>query len=379
MSQIKSSLGTTVGKFLPFLRSRRSELQTSGYRTDQEIIPNLDLELLLMGGGGAGGSTTLGYRGGGGGSGAGVYFSVLRVFSSTESSGGKTMNVSIGNGATGKTQGAPEISASGGGSSLSGVVSASAPGGGGGRGLYPGGSYGSGGAGGSGGGSDSPGGNLPGASGSGGSVPSAPAGSTYQLLGNPAGNITPTNYGNSGGGGATQPGTPGTQGPGNPSPGWGAPGGNGILLPGFVGNLIGLPALNPLSGGFGGGGGSGGYNANGGGNDPGNPYSTGDYNGGIYGGGIGSSPTGAQTPGVDYTGGGGGGCGPGTSGNGGKGVCTFRFLNSPPNAPSAFVRYTVSAGPEPNLATPTTGLNPGNGYTYVTFIGPGSVTFTKLR
>jgi loricrin len=373
MSPIKSTFASTVGKLIPFLRSRQSELDTSGLRTDLEIIPNLDLELLLMGGGGAGGSTTLGYRGGGGGSGAGVYFSTLRVFNGTDIVSSKTINVIIGNGATGKTQGPPEISASGGSSALSGLVSAGAPGGGGGRGLYPGGSYGIGGAGGSGGGSDSPGNDYPGATGSGGSVPSAPAGSVYQLLGNPAGDITLTNYGNTGGGGATQPGSPGTQGPANPSPGWGAPGGNGILLPGFVGNLIGLPALDPLAGGFGGGGGSGSSNAGGGGNDPGNPYSTGDYNGGLYGGGIGSSPTVTQTPGVDYTGGGGGGCGPGTSGNGGKGICTFRFASYP------FFRYTVTAGPGPNLATPTSGLQPGNGYTYFTFIGPGSVTFTKIK
>lgn len=373
MSPIKSTFASTVGKLIPFLRSRQSELDTSGLRTDVEFIPDLDLELLLMGGGGAGGATTLGYRGGGGGSGAGVYFSVLKVFSGTESSSSRTMNVSIGNGATGKSQGAPEISASGGSSSLSGFVSASAPGGGGGRGFYPGGSYGSGGGGGSGGGHETPGTTLPGAPGSGGSVPSAPTGSVYQLLGKPGGDITPTNYGNSGGGGATQPGTPGTQGPGNPSPGWGAPGGNGILLPGFVGSLIGLPALDPLAGGFGGGGGSGGYNANGGGNDPGNPYSTGNYNGGIYGGGIGNSPNVTQTPGVDYTGGGGGGCGPGTSGNGGKGICTFRFAYNP------LSRYSITAGPAPNLATPTSGLQPGNGYAYITFIGPGSVTFTKLK
>jgi hypothetical protein len=97
-------------------------------------------------------------------------------------------------------------------------------------------------------------------------------------------------------------------------------GGNGEQFPQFIGPLIGVPALNPLSGYYGGGGGSGYESQN-------------STPGGAGGGGHGASryaPNGiVSTPGVQYSGGGGGG----TSTNGttpakpgGQGIVVIRYL-----------------------------------------------------
>ena len=81
-------------------------------------------------------------------------------------------------------------------------------------------------------------------------------------------------------------------------------GGNGQPFPGFTGPLIGVPALNPLGGVYGGGGGSS-VGSDGGYNPPIAPAGTGGPGGGGTGGGAGAGDEGAS--GVQYSGGGGGG------------------------------------------------------------------------
>lgn len=124
--------------------------------------------------------------------------------------------------------------------------------------------------------------------------------------------------GNGGGGGGTSQagGDNGKQGTGG---GQGASGGDGTTFSAFTGNLIGVPALNPLSGVWGGGGGGGTYNG-GPGQGPG-----GDGGGGS----AGPYPEGHGVPGTANSGGGGGGStGDGNAspgGTGGDGIVVIRY------------------------------------------------------
>jgi hypothetical protein len=122
---------------------------------------------------------------------------------------------------------------------------------------------------------------------------------------------------NGGGGGAGEAGWPGGGG-GSSGNGSGA-GGNGLQFPQFTGTLIGVPALNPLSGYFAGGGGSG-SRSNGGGGGVGS--------GGFGGGGTGNN-SGGGGAGVTNSGGGGGGPSgvpaPTTDSTGGPGIVVIRY------------------------------------------------------
>ena len=182
---------------------------------------------------------------------------------------------------------------------------------------------------------------APGGSGGGGARTNTPGGTGTQPTQNPGfSNGTINQYGNpggasaagfypgggaggGGGGGASQAGTP------SPGPGSGSDGGDGVLIapgspqPGFYGPIIGVPALAPLNGYFGGGGG--------GGNDG---YIS---PGGLGGGGDGGRgapnfpPNITGGAGVTNSGGGAGGCGsgPGTTGSGqagGPGIVVIRYI-----------------------------------------------------
>jgi len=126
-----------------------------------------------------------------------------------------------------------------------------------------------------------------------------------------------TNYG--GNGGAAGPGNPGDSaggggigGNGAPSPDGGA-GGAGLQFSQFAGPIIGIPALSPLNGFFGGGGGGQTLSVSL------RPASAGG--GGLY---PGLTPT-AQFNGFEFTGGGGASGGPLGVGNGGKGIVLVRY------------------------------------------------------
>ena len=325
-------------------------------------------EIFLLAGGGGGAGTPAGYAGGGGGSGGAVYFSEYKINST------RTLSITVGGGGA---------AGSGGGRAPNGTPSTvtdptgpyviTADGGGGGNGYSP---YQIGASGGSGGGSETPGGDYPGAIGTQGSVSGSPAGSSYILYGQPGGPITPTNYGCSGGGGLGAAGSTPVLGAGGPYPEQyrGAPGGIGITLSQFEGPLIGITPLSPYSGRYGGGGGAGtvGTDPNVyGGNSPSNPL---PGNASPYGGGIGGKYNGITgTSGVQYLGGGGGGgCpyqsspNPATGASGGAGICVFRYPTS----------LSVTTSASGSIATPPSGLNPGNGYIYHTFTGSGSLTVT---
>lgn len=138
-----------------------------------------------------------------------------------------------------------------------------------------------------------------------------------------------TNYGNSGGSGYGNPnynsgggGGAGANGTNGTAPAAG-PGGNGVQFPAFTGPLIGVPALAPLNGYFGGGGGGGQH-----------PFVEPIGTGGLGGGGnSGSGPGVPGSPGTANSGGGGGGAftdGGGSQvfsgGSGGSGIVVIRYL-----------------------------------------------------
>lgn len=178
--------------------------------------------------------------------------------------------------------------------------------------------------------------NIPGTAG----TPSTAFGKTATGGGHPNYNYSAVNDGGSGGstgynisagtgnaGGNDPLANPVSEGnPGGPGGGGGAGdagqptrGGNGLQFPQFTGPLIGVPALAPLSGYYGGGGGSGFESLN-------------STPGGLGGGGHGASRYPANgvvsTPGVQYSGGGGGGSS--TSGTtsakpGGQGIVIIRY------------------------------------------------------
>ena len=138
----------------------------------------------------------------------------------------------------------------------------------------------------------------------------------YLQYGNDGGNTTNaiTPYHGSGGGGAGGVGGGGNSG----GPGLG---GDGRQFSQFIGPIIGVPALNPLSGFFAGGGGGGAWGP------LNNPKAGGN------GGGPGGATNTSGTVGTQYTGSGGGGGGggnpspAGSGGNGGAGIVVIRYLS----------------------------------------------------
>jgi len=241
-------------------------------------------EVFLIGGGGGGGSTP-GQTGGGGGGGSGGYF--YGSFPITPGS----YPVGVGTSGVKNT--------TGGDSTFFTYFTAKGGGGGGFQGTA----------------------GKPGGSGGGG------AGATPDAKGNGIQPATPSTFpeiarGGSGAGPGDIPltsggGGGGAAGGGN-SASFSGTGGPGVQFPQFSGPLIGIPALAPLSGYYGGGGG--------GGRGPSGPSGGG---GGIGGGGSGSqapasSP--AATPGVQYSGGGGGGGGKDDAKPGGQGIVVVRYL-----------------------------------------------------
>lgn len=148
--------------------------------------------------------------------------------------------------------------------------------------------------------------------------PGAGGGAGTPGQGNPGGlggDTGDPGYAGGGGGGAGAAGQPGSI----PNP-LRSRGGNGLQYPQFVGPLIGIPALNPLSGYFAGGG-AGAIRVW--------PalYVTGGLGGGGDGGTRGATPTGG-IPGVQYSGGGGGGDSAFTpeGSSGGSGIVVIRYL-----------------------------------------------------
>jgi len=251
---------------------------TTGPSTFTVLDPSLtSVELLLIGGGGAAHS-------GGGGAGALIYRTSVSVSASPG-----VYPVSVGAG--GPNASLPANSPAPNGSDSTALGFTAAGGGGGGvqanpyttRNGNPGGS--GGGAGGDGGGSWS-GGPASGAPGGTNGAQSPPVG-----WGNPGGNDGSGAQGGSGGGAGSAGVTA-------------SAGGNGLQYTNFTGTLIGVPALNPLNGTFGGGGADGGS-----GSLPSSP-------GGGGGGGSNASP------GVTNSGGGGGG----SAGAGGPGIVIIRYL-----------------------------------------------------
>jgi len=238
-----------------------------------------NVEVLVVAGGGGGANE----QSGGGGAG-GVAYNPSTPIKATLG----PYTITVGNGGNAQQPGSP--------STAIGIIAL-----GGGRGVRrdpsTGGGTGSGGSGGGGGSQD----------------PSAPHPGTQPGQPQPAGTV---NYGNPGGsgtipvgGGGGGAGAAGSNGP----PG---AGGNGQQFTEFTGNLIGVPALQPLSGYFAGGGGGRG-DANYGGSPANAP-------GGAGGGGQANRPTG--NPGVANSGGGGGGSSdPGPGGSGGSGIVVIRY------------------------------------------------------
>ena len=255
------------------------------------------VEVLMVAGGGCG-------RGGGGAAGGGGGAGGLRYFSSIPVSSGP-YSITVGGGSAAKDYDSPahvggtpttafSYTATGGGDAGSYVpVQNGQPGGsGGGGGSYPGSSFP--------GGTGTPGQGNDGGTGTGGSTPE---------------------YNGGGGGGAGGAGQPGSPGPLR------SRGGDGLQYPQFIGPLIGVPSLNPLSGYFAGGGG-GAIRVK-----TGNPASPSDYvPGGLGGGG----PAGTREPGIatggtsgtQYSGGGGGGDSAFTpqGSAGGPGIVIVRYL-----------------------------------------------------
>jgi hypothetical protein len=267
------------------------------------------VEVLVVGGGGAGGG-----RAGGGGGAGGIAYAINHAITAPSvipivvGPGGPAPTPAVNSGDTGPSGGdstfgdVPNpyyiIAKGGGGGGGDGSNGAATTGGSGGGQMY---------------GPPSWGANI------------APATQPSQNPGKP--NIT--NYGNSGGSGVGNPyfnsgggGGAGANGTNGTVPAAG-PGGNGVQFPAFTGPLIGVPALNPLSGYFGGGGGGGQHPSV-------EPIGTGGLGGG---GNSGSGPGVPGSPGTANSGGGGGGAfthGEGSQvfsgGSGGSGIVVIRYL-----------------------------------------------------
>lgn len=259
----------------------------------------IDVLVVAGGGGGAGTAAPVGNGSGGGGAGG-----IVRHTSYTISSG-LTIPLYVGVGATG---GQASSGINGTDSTFGGLTAK----GGGGGGYF--GNAGS--PGGSGGGGGGYGGNYSNALATGTQPsqthPTAPSG--WINYGSPGGAPLSPNPGDaSGGGGAAEAGGSHND-SANASPTSLGFGGNGIQFSEFNGPLIGVPALAPFNGYYGGGGGAENY--------PGNtPFGGGE-------GGGGESP--APYDGAQYTGGGGaaGSNGPVASGAGGSGIIVVRYLKS---------------------------------------------------
>ena len=307
---------------------------TPGTFTISQVGPaTMTIEMILVGGGGAGGVANNEGSDGGGAGGAGelTYIPQCPV---SGMGGAATYSISIGNGGTGVTGGqtpgyACESGQQGEGTSFStpnGSINAKG-GGGGGNGPIGGplGQYGDGGSGGGGGGG-------------GGATPTkfgeAGADSTHPLI--PG--VTATEYSEDGGFGTNQGSNYGYEGgggggaggagqPAHASPGANL-GGVGNQYPGFTGNLIGIPALNPLSGYFAGGG-------SGGAAGPGTRPAHGGPPGGGGGGSPGSDgPLTGQAAHANSGSGGGGAAGnqsppgpDGPGGNGATGIVMIRYID----------------------------------------------------
>tara|TARA_R100000482_G_scaffold53432_1_gene19145 strand:+ start:482 stop:1429 length:948 start_codon:yes stop_codon:yes gene_type:complete len=238
-----------------------------------------NVEVLVVAGGGGGGNE----QSGGGGAG-GLAYNPSTPIKATLG----PYAITVGNGGNAQQPGSP--------STAIGIIAL-----GGGRGVRrdpsTGGGTGSGGSGGGGGSQD----------------PSAPHPGTQPGQPQPAGT---SNYGNPGGSGTIPVGGGGGGAGASGSNGPPGAGGNGRQYPQFTGPLIGVPALNPLSGYFAGGGGGRGDAAYGG--------SPANAPGGAGGGGQANRPTG--DPGVANSGGGGGGSSdPGPGGSGGSGIVVIRY------------------------------------------------------
>ncbi len=243
-----------------------------------------NIDILVVGGGG-GGASTVDSNAGGGGAGGLIYIPNYSI-------GPGNHSVTIGAGGGANTNGGDTHFSFGTSAFL--IAYGGGHGGGGPRAsMFPGNPGGSGG-GGSGFQSDTAGGTA--------TQPTAPGNSATYGYGNPG-----TSFGGytaDGGGGA------GGQGASGPLQ-YTARGGHGRQYPAFTGPLIGVPALNPLSGYFagGGGGGYGGLGGNGGGGN-----------------GSAHNNVGNGYPGVTNSGGGGGGSySHHTGGSGGPGIVVVRY------------------------------------------------------
>jgi hypothetical protein len=249
-----------------------------------------NVEVLVVAGGGGGGQTI----GGGGGAGGIVFHSSYSVATTS-------YTVTIGNGGTGAV-GSPAYTTGNGSPGQDSVFGNLTAKGGGGGGNYSSSSY-------------QPGGSG-GGTGAGTDGTTSATQPSQTQTGAPPGFVQ---YGNVGG---ESPGTnQGGAGGGAGGAASGPTAGVGQQFPAFTGTLIGIPALEPLNGFYGGGGGAGGRN-------PGGVSSP----GGSGGGGAGGNGA-AGSNGTQYSGGGGGGGGYRDSpivsysgGNGAPGIVIIRYL-----------------------------------------------------
>jgi len=290
------------------------------------LLESKNIELLMVGGGGGGGAANLptGTDGGAGGGAGGLVYVPSYAFTTG------TYTVTIGAGGAGvpiSPNGVDVASQKGGSTTFVGPITLTALGGGGGGSGPNGGPantqapFGSGGGQGGGGSGSHPASDI-----GVGSQPSQPQGipsPNYLQYGNPGGTANSSHpHCGAGGGGAGAAGTPGD--PNTPRGG-----GNGRQYPQFIGPLIGISPLAPLSGYFAGGG------AGGGGGPGGDPNASGGLGGGGNTIGSGSTPLVGGPATVNTGSGGGGGSGMwdpnhsgtmGPGGNGGSGIVVIRYL-----------------------------------------------------
>lgn len=256
------------------------------------VTGSKSMEILLVGGGGGTGPVN-DSRAGGGGAGGLVYWSSIPL-----STGSYTVTVGGGGAAATGSGGKGTPTVFGPGTPLHLVALGGGTGGSGPRGSMVAGQPGGSGGGGSGFASNT----APG-SGVQTTDPTIPTNSRTYGFGFPGnGGGGPVNGGGGGGGAGEAGNTDGQH-----------QGGDGRQYPAFTGPLIGVPALNPLSG----------YYAGGGGGDTPGPPSASDG-----GGGSGSQASNdAVTPGTQYSGGGAGGTGDfGPGATGGSGIVIIRYL-----------------------------------------------------